>query len=214
MRGSQCEHPPKQIKKKGPGVRCLPSPLPRTPQHSLDGPPLPFHQVLDASLKNREEKRGEWGRGGCGDAEEAAARGWPREPGLAGPLRPDGPRSRAPAAGRGVPPCGKAHLSDPPFDDGFGREDPLAHCRQLHLAQRHPQPIILPAPAAGAAPLAHAPQRTGPGGRARGEARARVPAADRHVILEACAPLPGPPPPRGRLLGKVSARGAGARAVS
>lgn len=105
--------------------------------------------------------------------EEAAARGWAREPGLAGPLRPVGPQNGTPAAGLGVPPREAAHLSDPPFDDGFGREDPLAHCRQLHLAQRHPQPIILPAPAAGATPLAHAPQRIGPaGGRAAGRALA------------------------------------------
>lgn len=105
--------------------------------------------------------------------EEAAARGWARKPGLAGPLRPDGPRIWGPAAGLGVPPWEAANLSDPPFDDGFGREDPLAHCRQLHLAQRHPQPIILPAPAAGAAPLAHAPQRPGSaGGSAAGRALA------------------------------------------
>lgn len=105
--------------------------------------------------------------------EEATARGWAREPRLAGPLHLAGPRTPASAAGRGVPPWEAAHLSDPPFDDRFGREDPLAHCRQLHLAQRHPQPIILPAPAAGAAPLAHAPQRSGSaGGRAAGRALA------------------------------------------
>lgn len=146
--------------------------------------------------------------------EAAAARGWAREPGLAEPLGPDGPQTRLPAAGQGVSPGKVAHLSDPPFDDGFGRKDPLAHCRQLHLAQRHPQPIILQAPAAGAAPLAHAPQHTGPGGWARGGARARAPAAGRHVTLWAGARLPGPPPPSGPLLGKVSARGAGARAGS
>lgn len=181
--------------------RRRPSPAARGPRHSLDRPPLPFHQVLDASLKNRKEKKG-WGGGGedAGRA-QAAARGRPRTR-LAGPPRPEVPRTwhQRPA---------EAHLADPPLDDGFGREDPLAHCRQLHLAQRHPQPIILPAPAAGAAPLAHAPQRTGPGG-----ARARVPAAGRHVTGPARAPLPGPPPPPGRLLGKVSARGAGARVGS
>lgn len=161
--------------KKGPAVRCLPSPLAPGPHRRLlDGPPLPFHQVLDASLKNREEKKGGVGVGRMRGREEAAARGWAREPGSAGPLRPDGPRTRTPAAGPGVPPREGAHLSDPPLDDGFGREDPLAHCRQLHLAQRHPQPIILPAPAAGAAPLAHAPQRTGPGGRAGGRAAGRA----------------------------------------
>lgn len=144
--------------------------------------------------------------------EEAAARGWGRGPGLAGPLRPDGPRTRTPAAGQGVPPREAAHLSDPPFDDGFGREDPLAHCRQLHLAQRHPQPIILPAPAAGAAPLAHAPQRTGPGGRARGGARACVPAAGRHVTPRGWRAVARTSPSPGAVAREsVRSRGGGAR---
>lgn len=142
---------------------------------------------------------------------EAAARGWKREPRLAEPLLPDGPGTRPPAAGRGVRPREAAHLSDPPFDDGFGREDPLAHCRQLHLAQRHPQPIILPAPAAGAAPLAHAPQRTGPGGRARGGARARAPAAGRHVTLQAPAVARTSPSPGAVARENERTRGGGAR---
>lgn len=93
--------------------------------------------------------------------EEATARGWLREP-VSGTAAPQGPASSDTAAGNTGLSGPRAHLADPAFDDGFGREDPLAYCRQLHLAQRHPQPIILPAPAAGAAPLAHAPQRSGP----------------------------------------------------
>lgn len=82
--------------------------------------------------------------------------------GLAGTAAPRGPAGSYSASGNTEPFRPRAHLADPAFDDGFGREDPLAYCRQLHLAQRHPQPIILRAPAAGAAPLAHAPQRSGP----------------------------------------------------
>lgn len=79
-----------------PRPRC-PLPLlprrPRTPRHSLDRPPLPFHQVFDASLKNRGEKNGGGGgedagtRGGGGAGLGEGAR-------LAGPLRPEGSRPR------------------------------------------------------------------------------------------------------------------------
>ena len=141
----------------------LPSPHANDPRHSLDRPPFPFHQVLDASLKNRKEKKkigggggedaGTRGGGGAGVAEGTR---------LAGPLHPEGPAGSDTTAGNTGLSRPRAHLADPAFNDGFGREDPLAYCRQLHLAQRHPQPIILPAPAAGAAPLAHAPQRSGP----------------------------------------------------
>lgn len=75
---------------KRPGERCLPSPP--DPRHSLDGPPLPFHQVLDASLKHRGRERGGWVWGGCGDPGRRG-RGGGRGPGVAGPRRPDGPRA-------------------------------------------------------------------------------------------------------------------------
>lgn len=142
--------------------------------------------------------------------EEAPARGRARARG-SGTAAPRGPAGRPAAGGHGVPPREAAHLPDPPLDDGFGREDPLAHCRQLHLAQRHPQPIILPAPAAGAAPLAHAPQRPGPGGRAGARSRSscgpsRDPSGGRAVARTS-------PSPGAVAMESESTRGGGARCL-
>lgn len=80
-------------KKKARVSAASPPPCLRTPRHSLDSPPLPFHQVLDASLKKRREK------GGSGGGEDAGTPGGggagaDREPGLAVPLSPDGPSTR------------------------------------------------------------------------------------------------------------------------
>lgn len=108
-----------------------------------------------------------------------------RYPGLAGPLHWDGPRTRPTAAGQGVPAREATHLSDPPFDDGFSREDPLAHCRQLHLAQRHPQPIILPACSRGRCCTARA--------RAAALKPRRADARQRARSRSSCGPSRDPP---------------------
>lgn len=61
MRGRKRAHPSRKKKAQCP-LPPLP-PRPWTPRHSLNGPPLPFHQVLDTSLKNRKKKGGDVGVG-------------------------------------------------------------------------------------------------------------------------------------------------------
>lgn len=71
------------------------TPFAAAPQHSLDRPPLPFHQVLDASLKKKEQKRsdgGVWGE--ARGRMRGTARGMREGAGPAGCRR--GPWSAAP----------------------------------------------------------------------------------------------------------------------